>query len=45
MNSKSKSLREIIVFLGLTLILSTLVYIPIILAGTNSGGQSKAGIR
>jgi membrane protease YdiL (CAAX protease family) len=41
MNSKSKSLREIIVFLVLTVILSTLAYIPIIQAGTVSGGQSK----
>jgi membrane protease YdiL (CAAX protease family) len=42
MNSKSKSLREIIVFLVLTVILSTLAYIPIIQAGTINGGQSKA---
>jgi membrane protease YdiL (CAAX protease family) len=42
MNSKSKSLREIIVFLVLTVILSTLAYIPIIQAGTVNGGQSKA---
>jgi membrane protease YdiL (CAAX protease family) len=41
MNPKSKTLREIIVFLVLTVILSTLAYIPIIQAGTTNGGQSK----
>jgi hypothetical protein len=41
MNPKSKTLREIIVFLVLTVILSTLVYIPIIQTGTINGGQSK----
>jgi membrane protease YdiL (CAAX protease family) len=34
-------LREIVVFLVLTIILSTLAYIPIIQAGTINGGQSK----
>jgi membrane protease YdiL (CAAX protease family) len=42
MNTKNKNLREVIVFLALTVILSSLAYIPIIQAGTNSGGQSKA---
>jgi len=41
MNQKSKTLREIIVFLVLTVILSILAYIPIIQAGTANGGQSK----
>lgn len=41
MNPKSKTLREIMVFLELTVILSSLVYIPIIQAGTSNGGQSK----
>ena len=41
MDPKSKTLSEIIVFLVLTAILSTLAYIPIIQAGTISGGQSK----
>jgi uncharacterized protein len=41
MGLKSKALREIIVFLALTIILSTLVYIPIARAGTINGGQSK----
>lgn len=41
-DSKKKSLREIIVFLVLTIILSTLAYIPIIRAGTITGGGSKA---
>jgi membrane protease YdiL (CAAX protease family) len=41
MDLKSKALREIIVFLALTIILSTLVYIPIAQAGTINGGQSK----
>jgi membrane protease YdiL (CAAX protease family) len=41
MNSKSKNLREVGVFLALTVILSTLAYIPIIQAGTISGGQAK----
>jgi membrane protease YdiL (CAAX protease family) len=41
MHPKRITLREIIVFLVLTVILSTLVYIPIIQAGTINGGQSK----
>jgi CAAX protease family protein len=41
MNQKNKTLREIIVFLVLTVILSALVYIPIIQAGTINGEQSK----
>jgi uncharacterized protein len=41
MNPKSKTLREIIVFLALTILLSSLAYIPIIQAGTINGGQSK----
>jgi uncharacterized protein len=41
MDKKSKTLREIIVFLGLTAILSTLAYIPIIQVGSIRGGQSK----
>jgi uncharacterized protein len=41
MNPKSKTLREIIVFLVLTVILSTLAYIPIVQAETINGGQSK----
>jgi membrane protease YdiL (CAAX protease family) len=41
MNEKNKTLREIIVFLVLTVILSALVYIPIIQAGTINGEQSK----
>jgi hypothetical protein len=41
MDKKSKTWREIIVFLVLTAILSTLAYIPIIQAGTTGGGPSK----
>jgi len=41
MNQKSKTLGEIIVFLVLTGIFSTLAYIPIIQAGTINGEQSK----
>jgi membrane protease YdiL (CAAX protease family) len=41
MNPKSKTLREIVVFLVLTVVLSSLAYIPIIRAGTINGGQSK----
>jgi uncharacterized protein len=41
MNPKRKTLREIIVFLVLTVILSSLVYTPMIQAGTINGGQSK----
>ena len=41
MNPKSKTLREIMVFLVLTVILSSLAYIPIIKAGSSNGGQSK----
>jgi membrane protease YdiL (CAAX protease family) len=41
MDTKSRALREIIVFLVLTVVLSTLAYIPIIQAGTINGGQSK----
>jgi membrane protease YdiL (CAAX protease family) len=41
MDSKNKTLREIIVFLALTVVFSTLAYIPIIQAGTIRGGQSK----
>ena len=41
MDPKKNTLREIIVFLVLTIILSTLAYIPIIRAGTINGGQSK----
>jgi CAAX protease family protein len=41
MDKKSKTLREIIVFLALTVFLSTLAYIPIIQVGTINGGQSK----
>jgi membrane protease YdiL (CAAX protease family) len=41
MDSKSKTLREIIAFLVLTVVLSTLAYIPIMQAGTINGGQSK----
>jgi membrane protease YdiL (CAAX protease family) len=40
MNEKNKTLREITVFLALTIILSALVYIPIIQVGTVNGGQS-----
>jgi membrane protease YdiL (CAAX protease family) len=41
MVTKSKTLYEIIVFLALTVLLSALVYIPIIQAGTINGGQSQ----
>jgi membrane protease YdiL (CAAX protease family) len=41
MNPKSKTLNEIIIFLVLTVILSTLAYIPIIQAGTANDGASK----
>jgi membrane protease YdiL (CAAX protease family) len=41
MDKKSKTLREIIVFLALTVILSSLAYIPILQVGTITGGQSK----
>jgi membrane protease YdiL (CAAX protease family) len=41
MDPKRNTLREIVVFLVLTIILSTLAYIPIIQAGTINGGQSK----
>jgi CAAX protease family protein len=44
MNQKSRTLREIIVFLVLTIILSTLAYIPIIQAGTLNGGQSRFAV-
>jgi len=39
MHEKGNILLEIIVFLSLTIILSTLVYIPIIQARTTTGGQ------
>ena len=41
MDEKRKTLREIIIFMALTVVLSALVYIPIIQAGTFNGGQSK----
>ncbi len=41
MDTKSKTLREIIVFLALTVVLSTLAYIPIIQAGTINGVYSN----
>ena len=41
MNPKSKILREIFVFLVLTIVLSSLAYIPIIQGGTSNGVQSK----
>ncbi len=41
MNTKSKTLREITVFLVLTVVLSSLAYFPIVRAGSSSGGQSK----
>lgn len=41
MDPKRRTLREIVVFLALTVVLSSLVYIPIIRAGTINGGQSK----
>lgn len=42
MDKNSKTLREIIVFLALTIILSALAYVPIIQGGTMGGGQSKS---
>jgi CAAX protease family protein len=42
MDEKSKTIREIILFLVLTTFLSTLAYIPIIQGVTISGGQSKS---
>jgi membrane protease YdiL (CAAX protease family) len=45
MGIKNKILHEIVVFLVLTIILSTLAYLPIIQSGTINGGQSAfAGI-
>jgi membrane protease YdiL (CAAX protease family) len=41
LDKNSKTLREIIFFLGLTIILSALAYIPIIRVGTINGGQSQ----
>jgi membrane protease YdiL (CAAX protease family) len=41
MDNKKKTVHEIIVFLALTLIFSSLAYIPIIQAGSINGGQSK----
>jgi membrane protease YdiL (CAAX protease family) len=41
MDPRSRTLQEIIVFLVLTVLLSTLAYLPIIQAGTTNGGQSK----
>jgi uncharacterized protein len=41
MDKKSKTLREITVFLALTFVLSTLAYIPIIQVGTITGGESQ----
>jgi uncharacterized protein len=41
MNPKSKTLREIIIFLVMTILLSALAYIPIIQAGSSNSGQSK----
>jgi membrane protease YdiL (CAAX protease family) len=41
MDPKTKTLREIIVFLVLMVIFSTLAYIPIIHAGAINGGQSN----
>jgi len=40
MTEKNRASREIIVFLALTVILSTIAYIPIIQAGSISSGQS-----
>jgi membrane protease YdiL (CAAX protease family) len=40
MDNKGRTSREIFFFLALTVILSALAYIPIIRAGTISGGQS-----
>jgi uncharacterized protein len=42
MDNKSKTGREIMIFLALTVILSTLAYIPIIQAETTYGGQSNS---
>jgi membrane protease YdiL (CAAX protease family) len=41
MTSKRKKMSEILVFMALTIILSSLAYIPIVRAGTINGGQSK----
>ena len=41
MKPNSKTLREVVVFLVLTVVLSSLAYIPIIQAGSSIGGQSK----
>lgn len=41
MDKKSKTLYEILVFLALSVILSTLAYIPIIQVGTIAGDQSR----
>jgi CAAX protease family protein len=41
METKNKTLHEILVFLVLTVALSTLVYIPIIRVGTIDGGQLR----
>jgi membrane protease YdiL (CAAX protease family) len=41
LNTKSRTVREIIVFLVLIVILSTLAYIPIVQVGTINGGQSN----
>lgn len=41
MGPKSNTWREIVLFMVLTILLSTLAYIPIIQAGTINGGQSK----
>jgi len=41
MDSNGKTLRQIVVFLGLTTIFSTFAYVPIIQAGTITGEQSK----
>ena len=41
MEKRSKTFREIVVFLALTILFSALVYIPIIRAGTINGGQSR----
>jgi uncharacterized protein len=42
MDVKTKTLREIIVFLALTVVLSALAYIPIIRTGTINGAQSNS---
>jgi membrane protease YdiL (CAAX protease family) len=41
MDNKSKTWREVVVFLGLAVFLSSLAYLPIIRAGTINGAQSK----